>query len=250
MSVAAAVARRGRHRRRRAAGARRRRHQAVAGPAGRAQPRRPARRDGAASPAAAAAELAAAVARPLQRVQGRARAAGDRAGLRHARPTGGRSMTAAIGQRRSPGWTGRPRSPAPRATPAEIALPGPGLRRDRRRHDRQRPGQRDRRRARPSAPTACCAVLTHHNLPKVAASRRCCRRWSAARRPARRFFPMQDDVVHYAGQPVALVVAESLEQAQYAATLVRVSYAADAVGHHHRSGARSRPTRRSGCSAG
>ena len=40
------------------------------------------------------------------------------------------------------------------------------------------------------------------------------------------FFPLQDDVVHYAGQPVALVVADSHERAQYAAGLVRVSYEA------------------------
>ncbi|NED55981.1 xanthine dehydrogenase family protein molybdopterin-binding subunit, partial [Micromonospora aurantiaca] len=38
------------------------------------------------------------------------------------------------------------------------------------------------------------------------------------------FFPMQDDQVHYAGQPVAIVVADTLEQAQYAAGLVRVDY--------------------------
>ena len=43
--------------------------------------------------------------------------------------------------------------------------------------------------------------------------------------PGETFFPMQDDIVHYAGQPVALVVADTLEQAQYAATLVEVSYA-------------------------
>ena len=43
--------------------------------------------------------------------------------------------------------------------------------------------------------------------------------------PGETFFPMQDDVVHYAGQPVAVVVADSLEQAQHAATLVHVSYA-------------------------
>ena len=46
--------------------------------------------------------------------------------------------------------------------------------------------------------------------------------------PGETFFPMQDDVIHYAGQPVAIVVADSLEQARYAATLVRVSYAARA----------------------
>src|ERR1700750_3028553 len=43
--------------------------------------------------------------------------------------------------------------------------------------------------------------------------------------PGETFFPMQDDVIHYAGQPVAVVVAATWEQAQYAATLVRISYA-------------------------
>jgi len=43
--------------------------------------------------------------------------------------------------------------------------------------------------------------------------------------PGETFFPMQDDVVHYAGQPVAVVVADSLERAAHAATLVRVTYA-------------------------
>ena len=36
--------------------------------------------------------------------------------------------------------------------------------------------------------------------------------------------PMQDKYVHYAGQAVALIVAESFEQATYAATLVRITY--------------------------
>ena len=43
--------------------------------------------------------------------------------------------------------------------------------------------------------------------------------------PGETFFPMQDDVIHYAGQPVAIVVADSLEQAQRAATLIQVEYA-------------------------
>jgi xanthine dehydrogenase YagR molybdenum-binding subunit len=42
--------------------------------------------------------------------------------------------------------------------------------------------------------------------------------------PGESFFPMQDDEVHYAGQPVALVVAEEYEQAHYAASLVHVAY--------------------------
>ncbi|WP_051698109.1 xanthine dehydrogenase family protein molybdopterin-binding subunit [Streptomyces albus] len=36
--------------------------------------------------------------------------------------------------------------------------------------------------------------------------------------------PLQDERVRYEGQPVALVLAESVEQARYAASLVRVSY--------------------------
>jgi len=37
--------------------------------------------------------------------------------------------------------------------------------------------------------------------------------------------PLADDKVHYAGQYVALVVAQTLEQAKYSASLVKVSYA-------------------------
>ena len=67
-------------------------------------------------------------------------------------------------------------------------------------------------------------ILTHRNLPKVntvplAPS------LMGGPAPGETFFPMQDDLVHYAGQPVAIVVAGTLEQAQYAATLVRVAYA-------------------------
>lgn len=36
--------------------------------------------------------------------------------------------------------------------------------------------------------------------------------------------PMQEDVIHYAGQAIVLVVAESLEQATYAATRVEIIY--------------------------
>ena len=36
--------------------------------------------------------------------------------------------------------------------------------------------------------------------------------------------PMQDDRIHYAGQAVAMVIAESFEQATYAATQVQISY--------------------------
>jgi xanthine dehydrogenase YagR molybdenum-binding subunit len=45
--------------------------------------------------------------------------------------------------------------------------------------------------------------------------------------PGESFFPMQDDTIHYAGQPVAIVVADSHERAQYAASLVEVTYATE-----------------------
>lgn len=40
--------------------------------------------------------------------------------------------------------------------------------------------------------------------------------------------PMQDDRIHWNGQPVALVLAETQEQAEYAQSLIRVSYVAEA----------------------
>ena len=68
------------------------------------------------------------------------------------------------------------------------------------------------------------AVLTHDDLPKIAARPHLLPSLVGFAAPGESFFPMQDDVVHYAGQPVALVVAQTYEQAQYAATLVHVSY--------------------------
>lgn len=58
------------------------------------------------------------------------------------------------------------------------------------------------------------AFITHENAPRL--------------RPpegaAMSFVPLQDDVVRHEGQPVALVVAETLEQALHADTLVHVEY--------------------------
>jgi xanthine dehydrogenase YagR molybdenum-binding subunit len=67
------------------------------------------------------------------------------------------------------------------------------------------------------------AVLTHDDLPKVSQPPLVPSLFGVAA-PGETFFPMQDDIVHYAGQPIALVVADSYERAQYAVTLVRVSY--------------------------
>jgi xanthine dehydrogenase YagR molybdenum-binding subunit len=67
-------------------------------------------------------------------------------------------------------------------------------------------------------------VLTHSNMPKVNQVP-LLPSLLGGPAPGETFFPMQDDVVHYAGQPVAIVVADTLEQAQHAATLVQVSCA-------------------------
>jgi len=55
------------------------------------------------------------------------------------------------------------------------------------------------------------AVLTPNNAPKLPS-------------PQQRLSLLQDDKIHYNAQPVAVVVAASLEQAQYAASLIRIQY--------------------------
>ena len=68
------------------------------------------------------------------------------------------------------------------------------------------------------------AVLTHETLARVADVPNLVPSLAGTVAPGESFFPMQDDTIHYAGQPVALVVADSHERAQYAASLVDVSY--------------------------
>jgi xanthine dehydrogenase YagR molybdenum-binding subunit len=68
------------------------------------------------------------------------------------------------------------------------------------------------------------AVLTHQNAPRLAYSPH-----KGAPDPmvGERLHVLQDDRVNHQGQPVALVIAETLEQATHAATLVRVTYASE-----------------------
>jgi xanthine dehydrogenase YagR molybdenum-binding subunit len=80
----------------------------------------------------------------------------------------------------------------------------------------------DARRA--EAAEGVLAVLTHENLPRTQGEPHLLPSLMGAPAPGQSFFPMQDDVVHYAGQPVAVVVADSHERAQYAASLLDVSY--------------------------
>ena len=63
------------------------------------------------------------------------------------------------------------------------------------------------------------AVLTHRNMPRMKAVP-----WSHLRPQGQTYLPLQDNKIHYAGQPVVLVVAETLDQAAYAGTLIEVEY--------------------------
>ena len=69
------------------------------------------------------------------------------------------------------------------------------------------------------------AVLTHRNAPRLAY-----RPHKAAVDTAvgERLHVLQDDRVSHQGQPIALVIAETLEQANHAAALVRVAYTLEA----------------------
>ncbi len=64
-------------------------------------------------------------------------------------------------------------------------------------------------------------ILTHQNVPEVKEAKG--GQMKGIRSEERN--PLSDDEVHYAGQYVALAVAETIEQARYAASLVQVSYA-------------------------
>ncbi|MBW4498899.1 MAG: xanthine dehydrogenase family protein molybdopterin-binding subunit [Scytonema hyalinum WJT4-NPBG1] len=64
------------------------------------------------------------------------------------------------------------------------------------------------------------AVVTHRNAPQL---KELGQRVEGAF-SEEKLLPLQSDRVHYAGQHVAVVVAETLEQAEHAATLVGVAY--------------------------
>jgi xanthine dehydrogenase YagR molybdenum-binding subunit len=72
-----------------------------------------------------------------------------------------------------------------------------------------------------SAPGAL-AVLTHQNAPQLKDAE------GGQGFPGEGRTPLADDEIHYAGQYVALVVAQTIEQARHAASLVRVRYAPEA----------------------
>ena len=66
------------------------------------------------------------------------------------------------------------------------------------------------------------AVFTHRDMPRMNPAA-----WSHLRPQGQTYLPLQDDKIVYAGQPVALVVAETRDQAAYAGTLIDIEYEAD-----------------------
>jgi xanthine dehydrogenase YagR molybdenum-binding subunit len=64
-------------------------------------------------------------------------------------------------------------------------------------------------------------VLTHKNMPRMNQQS-----WSHLRPQGQTYLPLQNDRIHYAGQPLALVIAATLDQANYAGTLIKVAYEA------------------------
>ena len=70
------------------------------------------------------------------------------------------------------------------------------------------------------------AIFTHLNIPKLAVTPNDADGKKAIGAPMG-FMPLTSDVIHYAGQPVAVVVADTLDRATHAASLVRVTYSTE-----------------------
>jgi xanthine dehydrogenase YagR molybdenum-binding subunit len=68
------------------------------------------------------------------------------------------------------------------------------------------------------------AVFTHRNLPRMNQTPR---PWSHLHPHGQGYLPLQDDKIHYAGQPVAVVVAATRDEATHAGSLIKVEYAAE-----------------------
>ena len=76
--------------------------------------------------------------------------------------------------------------------------------------------------------TGVLSVMTPDNTPKLESLQRFEREGGKGARPTGRALSLlQDDRVHYNGQPIALVIADSFEVAMHAASLVRTTYRAD-----------------------
>jgi len=65
------------------------------------------------------------------------------------------------------------------------------------------------------------ALFTHRNMPRMNPTPK---PWSHLHPHGQSYLPLQDDEIHYAGQPIALVIAKTLDQATHAGTLIKVAY--------------------------
>jgi xanthine dehydrogenase YagR molybdenum-binding subunit len=68
------------------------------------------------------------------------------------------------------------------------------------------------------------AVFTHRNMPRMNPAPL---PWRHLHPQGQSYLTLQDDKIHYAGQPIALVVAATLDQARHAGTLINVEYEAE-----------------------
>ena len=100
-----------------------------------------------------------------------------------------------------------------------------------------------------ATPTGVAAVLTHDNLPKVPGEPHLLPSLVGGPAPGQSFFPLQDDVVHYDGQPVAIVVADSLRAGATRGLARRRQLRRDAVDHDDRPRPRAGATSQRGSSA-
>jgi len=67
------------------------------------------------------------------------------------------------------------------------------------------------------------AVFTHRNMPRMHPTPK---PWSHLHPPGQGYLPLQDDHIHYAGQPIALIVAATRDQATHAGAFIKVEYEA------------------------
>jgi xanthine dehydrogenase YagR molybdenum-binding subunit len=65
------------------------------------------------------------------------------------------------------------------------------------------------------------AVFTYRNMPRIKPIQK---PWVHLHPYGQSYLVLQDDQIHYAGQPVALVIADTSDQAAYAGTLIKVEY--------------------------
>src|SRR5437660_3653652 len=65
------------------------------------------------------------------------------------------------------------------------------------------------------------AVFTYRNMPRMNPTPK---PWNHLHPHGQGYLPLQDDRIHYAGQPIALIIADSLDRATYAGTLIEVEY--------------------------